>query len=158
MYADKNSQIAKLPLWFSNPSDIINNWEEKFPFRENRENIYKTEVHLSSSEAPFSHGFGSDMFVNLLKISWPFFFQRDLLIMDVGQWQNSSAAICELDNLQLRANQVWPILTILTIFNYAPIGFFLIRVLHFYQDKNRPLIWSFLHYKYNMLCCYAMDR
>ena len=26
--------------------------------------------------------------------------------MDVGQWQNSSAAMCELDNLQLRANQV----------------------------------------------------
>merc|ERR550519_2202403 len=26
--------------------------------------------------------------------------------MDVGQWQNSSAAMCELDNLQLRANQI----------------------------------------------------
>ena len=78
------------------------------------------------------------------------YFQSRLLsvrrTMDVGQWQNSSAAMCELDNLQLRANQVFVFFLPLFVFLLFVCLFIWVNwtIINFVQTRSvfLPLFFS----------------
>ena len=64
--------------------------------------------------------------------------------MDVGQWQNSSAAMCELDNLQLRANQVGfsRLFVCLFVFYVSLTTFICVQIWPIIQIKFEQLLTS----------------